>query len=85
MSNSETTWTVARQAPLSIGFPRQESWSELPFPAPGDLPDPEIEPTSPALAGRFITTWRIDKFHPKHTAKDHLTQDNTSSRPLCLV
>ena len=37
-------------------FPRQECWSELPFPTPGDLPDPEIEPVSPALAGRFFTT-----------------------------
>ena len=42
------------QAPLSMGFPRQECWSELPFPSPGDLPDPGIEPTSPALAGRFF-------------------------------
>ena len=44
-----TPWTVARQAPLSLGFPRQEYWSGLPFPSPGDLPDPGIEPTSPAL------------------------------------
>ena len=42
-----TPWTVACQAPLSIGFPRQESWSRLPFPFPGDLPDPGIEPRSP--------------------------------------
>ena len=44
-----TPWTVAHQAPLSKGFPRQEYWSGLPFPSPGDLPDPEIEPWSPAL------------------------------------
>ena len=44
-----TLWTVAHQAPLSMGFPRQEYWSGLPFPAPGDLPDPGIEPRSPAL------------------------------------
>ena len=44
-----TSWTVARQAPLSVGFPRQEYWSGLPFPSPGDLPDPGIEPRSPAL------------------------------------
>ena len=44
-----TPWTAARQAPLSIGFPRQEYWSGLPFPSPGDLPDPGIEPGSPAL------------------------------------
>ena len=42
-----TPWTVARQAPLSMGFPRQEYWSGLPFPIPGDLPDPAIEPASP--------------------------------------
>ena len=52
-----TPWTVARQTPLSMGFSRQEYWSGLPFPSPGDLPDPEIEPESPvppALAGRFF-------------------------------
>ena len=43
-------WTVANQAPLSMGFSRQEYWSELPFPSPGDLPDPGIEPWSPALS-----------------------------------
>ena len=47
-------WTVARQA-LSMGFSRQEYWSGLPFPPPGDLPDPGIEPASPALAGGFFT------------------------------
>ena len=41
-------WTVARQAPLSVEFSRQEYWSGLPFPSPGDLPDPGIEPQSPA-------------------------------------
>ena len=54
-----TPWTVARQAPLSMRFPRQESWSGLPCPPPGDLPDPGIEPTSvasPALAGGFFIT-----------------------------
>ena len=44
-----TLWTVACQAPLSMGFPRQEYWSGLPFPSPGDLPDPGMEPRSPAL------------------------------------
>ena len=44
-----TPWTVAYQAPPSMGFSRQECWSELPFPPPGDLPDPRIEPGSPAL------------------------------------
>ena len=44
-----TLWTVACQAPLSMEFPRQEFWSGLPFPTPGDLPDPKIEPPSPAM------------------------------------
>ena len=47
-------WTVALQAPLSIGFAKQEYWSGLPFPSPGDIPNPGIKPTSPALAGRFF-------------------------------
>ena len=42
-------WTVAHQAPLSMGFSRQEYWSALLFPSPGDLPDPGIEPRSPTL------------------------------------
>ena len=54
-----TTQTVeACQAPLSMGFPRQEHWSGLPFPPPGDLPDPRIEPVPlafPRLAGTFFT------------------------------
>ena len=45
----KTPWTTAYQAPLSMGFSRQEYWSGLPFPSPGDLPDPGIEPGSPAL------------------------------------
>ena len=44
-----TPWTVAYQGPPSMGFSRQEYWSGLPFPPPGDLPDPGIEPGSPAL------------------------------------
>ena len=50
-----TPWTVAHQAPLSIGFPRQEYWSGLPFPPSEDLSNPGIEPTS-ALVGGFFTT-----------------------------
>ena len=61
-------WTVAHQAPLSMGFSRQEYWSGLPCPPPGDLCDPGIEPTSltsPALADRFFTTsatWEALKY-----------------------
>ena len=50
-----TTCAAACQAPLSMGFSKQEYWSELPLPSPGDFPDPGIEPTSPALAGEFFT------------------------------
>ena len=51
-----TPWTVARRAPLSIGSPRPEYWSRLPFPSPGHLSDPENEPGSPALQAGFFTT-----------------------------
>ena len=51
-----TLWTVACQDPLSMGFSRQEYWSGLPFLPPGDLPNPGIQPSSPALIGRFFTT-----------------------------
>ena len=51
-----TPWTVAQQAPLSMGFSRQEYWSGLPFPSPGDLPDPGIEPRSPALQADALTS-----------------------------
>ena len=50
-----TPWIVAHQAPQSMGFPRQEYWSGLPFPPPGDLPDPEIESASPVSA-----VWQTD-------------------------
>ena len=52
----ETPWTVAHQAPLFRRFSRQEYWSGLLFPFPGDLPDPWTDPTSPAFAGGFFTT-----------------------------
>ena len=48
--------TIARHAPLSLGFPRQKYWNGLPFPTPGDLPNPQIQPGSPELAGGFFTT-----------------------------
>ena len=59
LDSSVTPWAVAHKAPLSMEFSRQENWSGLPFPSPGDLPDPGIEPgflVSPALAGGFSTT-----------------------------
>ena len=51
-----TPWTIACQAPLSMGFSRQIYWSGLPFPSPGDLPDPGIEPRSPALQAYSLPT-----------------------------
>ena len=51
-----TPWTVACQAPPPMGFSRQEYWSGLPFPSPGDLPDPGIEPTSPTLQVDALTS-----------------------------
>ena len=57
----ETPWTVARQAPLSMGFSRQECWSGLPFPSPGHLPDPGIDPGSPA--------WQADALPSEPPAK----------------
>ena len=52
----ETLWTVARQAPLSMGFSRQEYWSGLPFPSPRVLPNPGIEPGSPALQADALSS-----------------------------
>ena len=70
-----TLWTVACQAPLSLGFSRRESWSGLLCPPPGDLPDPGVEPMSlmsPALAGGFFTTnatWEaLSVVYNKHNA-----------------
>ena len=63
------------RAPLSMGFPRQEYWSGLPFPSPGNLPNSGIEPLSPALAGRFFTTEPPGKPTEFCRRKQHL--------PLC--
>ena len=57
---------IARQAPLSVGFPRHEHWSGLPFPPPGDLPDPEIEPGSPALQADSLSAELLGKPIQKH-------------------
>ena len=57
MSNSlRVPWTVAYQAPPSMGLSRQECWSGLPFPSPGDIPDPGIEPGSPALQADALSS-----------------------------
>ena len=73
MSNSLVTpWTVDQQAPLSMGFPRQEYWSGLPLPSPGDLPDPGIEPVSSALHAHslLLSTWEAQVQDP------HLNHNN---------
>ena len=65
MSDSATLWTVVSQAPLSMGFPRQECWSGLPFLSPGDLANSGTEPGSPACnAGRFFTSQATRKVLP---------------------
>ena len=56
VSDSVAPWTIAPQTPLSMEFSRQESWSELLCPLPGDLPNLGIKPTSPALAGKLLST-----------------------------
>ena len=61
VSNSATPWTVAHQAPLSIGFSRQEYWSRLPCPPPGDLPNPGVKPRSPALQADCLPSEPLGK------------------------
>ena len=88
-----TLWSLAHQTPLSMGFPRQEYWSGLPFPTPGDLPDPGIELeslSSPVLAGRFFTASLDDtvQSHPDSVISDSHAphQENTfNALPLSLV
>ena len=78
-----TPWTVVYQGPLSMGFSRQEYWSGLPFPSPGDLPNPGTEPRSPALqadalpseppgkplCGELLCLFRVERLHscPQHS------------------
>ena len=62
-----TLWIVAHQAPLSVGFSRQEYWSGLPFPSPGDLPDQGIEPRSPVLQADALPSEPPGK--PKETIR----------------
>ena len=86
-------WTVTHQAPLSMGFSRQEYWSGLPFPSPGDLPNPGIEPMSlmfPALAARFFTpstTWEAFVYtYPLFFGfPSHLDHHRALSRVPCAV
>ena len=82
-----TPWTAARQAPLSMGFSRQEYCSGLSFPTPGDLPDPGIEPASISspgrLPGRFFTTMPPGSFSPYSSLNSpNIPKNFKSSRPL---
>ena len=86
MSNSSaTSWTTAHQAPLSIGFPRQECQSDLPFPSPGDLSNPEIEPVSLALAGSPISWTCFSSVHFSHSVMSDSLQPHglQRARPPC--
>ena len=79
-----TPWTVAHQVPLSMGFSRQEYWSVLPFPSPGDLPDPGIEPGSPALQADFYHLSHHGRWCPREASSNYfvfneLLQDPDSS------
>ena len=65
-----TPWTVTCQTPLSMEFSRQEYWSGLLFPPPGDLPNPGTEPMSPALAGGFFTTEPLGKPRKRRGGKE---------------
>ena len=72
MSNSlQPPWTVAQQAPLSMEFFRQEYWSGLPFPSPGDLPYSEIKPRSPALQTDCLPSETPRKQRIKYSVKQH--------------
>ena len=79
-----TPWTVAHQVPLSMGFSRQECWSMLPFPSPGDLPDPGMEPGSPALQADFYHLshhgrWCLREALSNYFVFNELLQDPDSS------
>ena len=75
-----TPWTVTCQAPLSMGFFRPDYWSGLPLASPGDLPDPGIKPTSPALAGGFFTTEPLGKSIYCHSG---ISNQDHSEIPRC--
>ena len=78
-----TPWTVARQAPPSMGFSRQEYWSGLPFPSPGGLPDPGLEPAlAPALTSGFFTTSTAWETNPAAAAAKSLQSCPTLCDPI---
>ena len=78
VSDSVTPWTVARQAPLSMGFSRQEYWSGLPCPPPGNLPNPGIESASPGLPADSLLLSHEGSPMKTYLATGHLILKNTS-------
>ena len=74
-----TPWTVANQAPLSMGFCRQEYWSGQPFPSPGDLPDPEIKPGS-----RVVPELQVDSLSPSHHGSPNYWRGDSFVAKSCL-
>ena len=86
VSDFVTTWTVARQVSLSMGFSRQEYWSGLPFPSPEDLPDPGIEPWSPALSYREVQDIHLQgPCVNLETLRKHLSSLRSLKSPLKSV
>ena len=83
-----TPWTVAHQAPPSMGFSRQEYWSGLPFPSPEDLPNPGIEPRSPALQADALTSeppWiRVDELDSANHYIYHCGQESLRRNEVAL-
>ena len=77
-------WTIACQAPLSVGLSRQEYWSGLPFSTPADFPDPRIEPESPALASGFFTTSTTGEAHGVPREMLYLLQKDRKNRSKSL-
>jgi len=78
-----TPWTVAHQAPPSTGFSRQEYWSRLPFPSPGELSDPGIKPGSLALQAGALPSETPGKQSAKPRLKTCITTDSVSSTSIC--
>ena len=91
VSDSATLWTVACQTPLTIGFSRQECWSGLPFPSPGDLSDPGIKPESPSLQadslpsespGKFVLKIHHQALPSSKTLEKRLKTNESKQEPL---
>ena len=76
-----TSWTVAYQASQSLGFSRQEYWSGLPFPSPGDLPNPGIEPRSPKLQADAL----LSEPPERHNTQEHNTQRKMINQEICVL